>query len=140
MPRHHQRRELSLAAQAAGLTRDQIAEAVGVKPITFSYWAAGYVAVPQRHVARLAELLGLTATEVEAMTRPRDGVPNGIRATMEAQGIDLDQLVRRTGVSRAQLQAIVNGKAWVPPGVGRALESALGTSLELLLAVPGADR
>lgn len=141
MSRHHQtRRELTLAAERAGLSREEAAEALGVRPITFSYWAAQYVAVPERHLRRLADVLGLTVAEVEAMTRPRTGVPNSIAATMEARGVDLAELAARTGISRARLQPIIGGKAWVPPGVGAALEAALGTSLELLMADPGAER
>ena len=137
MPRPYVHRPLAQAARRAGLTRDDLARELGVSLTTLSFWSARYTVIPRKHVGRLAELLRLDPAEVEAMSRPREGVPNNIAAAMDERGIDLGELAARTGFPRKKLQPMVSGAAWVPPHVARALESALDMPAEYLTGPSG---
>jgi len=81
------------------------------------------------------------AREIMVPTHRRPSTPGDfIREYLEDEELDLNQgdLAKRLGVSRANLNAIVNGKRAVTPEMAMRLERVLGVSMQTWLNLQAA--
>jgi transcriptional regulator with XRE-family HTH domain len=129
-------RKLRRAAQAAGLSFQQLADALGVSRPTMYAYAAGRLRLDERRLAKLASLLDVVpeALERDADRDAKPGIVDYVRALMQgpapesAVQVGLEALAREdlAGAERAHLGKLVGDALMLQGAYVRAAEQLEG--------------
>jgi transcriptional regulator with XRE-family HTH domain len=117
---------LSAALDAAGITREEVADALGVRRSFAEHIIRQEAKIPAGHVPTLARLLGLAPDDIEQMgLLPQ---PIVARKLLKEQGISRADLPELLGLSAQTIRAGLSGH--------RRLSLRVRTQLAELLDVP----
>lgn len=120
------------AMDAAGVSVATVAAHLGLHRITVHAMAAERQPIPTKHVGALAELLGVTKPEIEAMSRTP--IPIIARASLRQRGLTVDELQPLLGLDRGRLTMGLSGFRELPRSAQLRLAELLDMPVEQVMA------
>jgi transcriptional regulator with XRE-family HTH domain len=125
-----------------GLTDDALARVIGVRQATFTRWRNGTLSVADRHAARLANLLGMTAADVAKMLRDQQRAANAIekgtighllRQFEQKNGLNPQGAYEKLGVDVSTYHKWRKNQVVPGPSVIASLAAGLGVSEQVVV-------
>jgi transcriptional regulator with XRE-family HTH domain len=128
--------KLAQAREAVGISRAQLAKAVGVKPDVVGLWEGRGVTPAAHHLPKVAAAVRL---DVFDLYSPPEGV-EGLAALRMRAGLSQRRLAQLVGVPQTTLSGWERGTSPLPEGKTEVLAEAFGVNIEEVLAAANAVR